>query len=248
MKKWSFRIIGAVVVLTVIALALVFFNLNSLVKKGVETVGPQLTKVDVRLGSATLSPMNGNGELNKLFVGNPEGYKTPSAIEVGNIKIAVKLRSVLSDTIVVDEVNIQEPVITFEGGLGGNNLSQILKNLEGAPDDVKPTPEGKPASEGGKKFFVKDVVVNGGKINVNITGLTQKTLTIPLPPIHLTNIGSENMGVTAAQLCKEILKPVITSAYKAAIEAVTKAGGDLKDLTPEDAAKAVESLKGLFKK
>lgn len=249
MKKWVFRIVGVVILLVVIALAFVFVNLNSIVKKGVETVGPQLTKVDVRLGSATLSPMNGNGELNKLFVGNPEGYKTPSAIGVGNVKVAVKLRSILSDTIVVEEVNIQAPEITFEGGLTGNNLSQILKNLEGSPDDVKPTPEGKPASEGGKKFFVKDVVIDGGKINVNITGFGEaKAFTIPLPPIHLTNIGSENNGVTAAQLCKEILKPLIASATKAAIEAVAKSGGNLKNLNSEDAGKAVEGLKGLFKK
>ncbi|MEO5803831.1 MAG: hypothetical protein ABIR24_09895 [Verrucomicrobiota bacterium] len=252
MKKWVLRIVVFVAVLVIVALALVFFNLNSIVKKGVETVGPQLTKVDVRLGSATLSPMNGNGELNKLFVGNPDGYKTPSAIQVGNIKVAVKLRSVLSDTIVVDEVNIQAPEITFEGGLGGNNLMTILKNLEGAPEDVKPTPEGKPASEGGKKFFVKDVVINGGKINVNITGLGGgKSITVPLPTIHLTDIGSENNGVTAAQLCKEILKPLIASAVKAGVEAGTGVGLDVKDLgkgAGEKAGKAVEGIKELFKK
>jgi hypothetical protein len=249
MKKWILRIGIILVLLVIVALAIVFFNLNSIVKKGVETVGPQLTKVDVRLGAAKLSPMNGNGELSKLFVGNPEGYKTPSAIEVGNIKVAVQLSSALSDTIRVDEVNIQAPIITFEGGIGGNNLSQILKNLEGAPEDVPPTPEGKPASEGGKKFFVKDVVVNGGKINVNITGLGGKTMTIPLPPIHLTNIGSEENGVTAAQLCKELLKPIIASAMKSGMEAI---GGDnLKALgndASEKAGKTVEGLKGLFKK
>jgi hypothetical protein len=249
MKKWLLRIVIVLVVLVVIALALVFFNLNSIVKKGVETVGPQLTKVEVKLGSATLSPMNGNGELNKLFVGNPKDYKTPSAIEVGNIKVAVKLRSILSDTIVIDEVNIQAPAITFEGGLGGNNLMDILKNLEGAPEDVKPTPEGKPASEGGKKFFVKDVVINDGKIHISITGMGGKTMTVPLPPIHLTNIGSENNGVTAAQLCKEILKPLIASAVKSGAEAIsTDALKDLGKGASEKAGKAVEGLKGLFKK
>jgi hypothetical protein len=250
MKKWILRIVYLAVALLIIALVVIFFNLNSIVKKGVETVGPKLTKVEVRLGAAKLSPLNGNGELSKLFVGNPEGYKTPAAIEVGNVKVAVKLRSVLSDTIVVDEVNVQAPVITFEGGLGGNNLSQILKNLEGSPDDVKPTPEGKPASEGGKRFFVKDVVVNGGKINLSITGLGGgKTLTVPLPPIHLTNIGSENNGVTAAQLCKEILKPIIASAMNSGLEAIKS--GNLDELgkgATEKAGKAVEGLKGLFKK
>ena len=195
--------------------------------------------------------MNGNGELSKLFVGNPEGYKAPSAIEVGNVKVAVKLRSVLKDTVVVDEVNIQAPVITFEGGLTGNNLMTILKNLEGAPDDVKPTPKGKPASEGGKKFFVKDVVINGGQIHVLITGLGAKSLTVPLPPIHLQNIGSENNGVTAAQLCKEILKPLIGSATKAGLDAIAGIGSNVKELgkgATEQLNKTTSGLKGFFKK
>lgn len=236
------------VLLVVLAMVIVFVNLNSIVKKGVETVGPMLTKVEVKLGSAKLSPFSGNGELSKLFVGNPEGYKTPSAIEVGNVKVAVKLRSALSGTIVVDSVNIQAPEITFEGGLTGNNLSQLLKNLDGAPDDVKTSPKEKPASGGGKKFFVKDVVINGGMIHVSITGLGGKSVTVPLPPIHLTNIGSEENGVTAAQLCKDILKPLLTSATKAGLDAVTNLGGDVKNLGTEKAGKAVEGIKGLFKK
>ena len=101
MKKWILRAVAAVGVLVVLVLVFVFINLNSVVKKGVETVGPKLTKVDVRLGSANLSPMSGNGELSKLFVGNPEGYKTASAIEVGNVKVGVKLSSALSDTVVI---------------------------------------------------------------------------------------------------------------------------------------------------
>ncbi len=235
----------------IVVLVLIFSNLNSIIKKGVETVGPILTKVDVRLGSAKVSPMNGNGVLEKLFVGNPEGYKTPSAIEMGQVKVAIKLGSVMSDTIAIDEVSIQGSEITFEGGLGGNNLSQILKNLEGAPNDVKPTSKEKSASEGGKKFFVKDVVIEGGKIHVSVTGMGGKAATVPLPPIHLTNIGSENNGVTAAQLCKEILKPLIASSVKSGTEALAGLGGDVKDLgksTTEKAGKTVDGLKGLFKK
>jgi hypothetical protein len=72
-----------------------------------------------------------------------------------------------------------------------------------------------------------------------------------LPPIHLTNIGSEKDGVTAAQLCKEILQPIISSAMKSGTEAATNIGKDLKDIgkgSTEKIGKTVDSLKGLFKK
>src|SRR5580765_941829 len=117
MKKLVIRIILVAVVLILVALAVVFFSLNSIVTKGVETMGPKLTGVQVRLGSAKLSPLSGQGQLTGLFVGNPEGYKALSAIKVGDIKVEVQPSSVLSDTLVVDEVNIQAPEITFEGTL-----------------------------------------------------------------------------------------------------------------------------------
>src|SRR3954463_16668372 len=145
MKKIVIRVGMVLALLVVVVLVVVFFSLNSIVKKGVETVGPQLTKVEVRLGAANLSPFSGSGQLTKLFVGNPEGYKTPSAIQLGDIKIGVKVGSVLSDTIIVDEINIQAPEITLEGTLSGNNLSKILDNLTAASANEPKTKADAPA-------------------------------------------------------------------------------------------------------
>src|ERR1043165_2112947 len=117
MKKWIVRLIIAGVVIVVAAVGIVFFSLNSIVKSGVETVGPQLTKVDIKLGSAKISPFSGSGELSKLAVGNPQGYKSLNSIKIGSIKVAVDIGSVLSDTVKVQSINIQAPEITCEGGL-----------------------------------------------------------------------------------------------------------------------------------
>src|SRR5579883_3150169 len=105
MKKILARIAIAVVVLILAALLVVFFSLNSIVKKGVETVGPMITKTEVKLGSADISPFSGGGRLTKLFVGNPEGFKAPSAMEFGDIKVGVQVSSLTSAVIVVNEVN-----------------------------------------------------------------------------------------------------------------------------------------------
>src|SRR5207247_2794341 len=104
----------ALVALVILALGILFFSINPLVKKGVESVGPKLTQVDVRLGAAQLSPLSGRGQLTKLFVGNPPGYKTPSAMNVADIKVGVAVSSVLSVTLVVDQVNIQALAITVD--------------------------------------------------------------------------------------------------------------------------------------
>jgi hypothetical protein len=255
MKKIIIRVGIVVVVLLVVVLAVVFFSLNSIVKKGVETVGPKLTQVEVRLGSADLSPFSGSGTLAKLFVGNPTGYKTPSAIEVGSVKVAVEVGSVMSDTIVVDEINIQAPEITIEGTFSGNNLSKILDNLNAAAGgDSKsktpaPTASGKPA----KKFIVKKLVMDGGKINVslNLPVLGGKSLTVPLPPMHLENIGTAQNGVSAAELVQTVMKPLLASVTKAAEDGVAGVGKDLQNLGKGGADQLKNAAKGvsdLFKK
>jgi len=252
MKKILLRIGLVVFVLIVVALVVVFFSLNSIVKKGVETLGPEMTRVEVRLGSADISPFSGGGRLSKLFVGNPEGFKTPSAIQMGDIKVGVKIASVLKDVIVIDEINIQAPEITLEGNLSGNNLSKILDNVSGTDEKQKSTPAAAGAKSQ-KKFCVKELVIDGGKINLSLdlSILGGKSATIPLPPIHLSNIGTETDGVTAAELVKQIMKPLLEGVLDAAKKEIASGGKGLESIgkgAAGDLNKAAGGVLDMFKK
>src|SRR5881409_1074426 len=130
MKKLIIRGIVVLLVLLVVAVGVSIYFLGSIVKKGVETVGPQITGTEIKLDSATLSLLSGSGKLKGLLVGNPEGFKTESAIKVGSVSVGVVAGSVFSDKVRVTQVNVQAPEITFEGGLKGNNLSKLLDNVE----------------------------------------------------------------------------------------------------------------------
>ena len=61
MKKNLIRILLVVALLMVVGVAVVFIYLDSIAKKGFETVGPQLTKVEMKLGGAKISPFSGRG-------------------------------------------------------------------------------------------------------------------------------------------------------------------------------------------
>ena len=250
MKKWIIRLVIAGVALGVVALVVLFLSLNTVVKKGVEAIGPQIVKVDVKLGSAAISPFSGSGKLSGLVVGNPAGYKSASAIKVGSIKVAVALGSVTSDIIKIDSINIQSPDITCEGGLAGINLNALKKNLA-APADSGGTAAGKTSATSGKKFYVKDIVIEGGQITVALNELGGKGLTVPLPPIHLHNVGSETAGVTAQELVSQVLEPLLSSAVKAALEQAGNLGkeaGKVGKGAAEQLNNASKGLKGLFGK
>jgi uncharacterized protein involved in outer membrane biogenesis len=256
MKKLLLKIaIGVIVCLALLVVGSILF-LGSILKRGVETVGPQLTKTDVKLDGASLSILSGSGSIKGLVVGNPEGYKTPSAIKVGSVNLGVRPGSVFSDKIHVTLVNVQAPEITFEGNLKGNNLDKILENVQAA-SGTSGTEKSQPAPKDGatKKLQVDELVISGGKVNVSLTLMNGRSATVPLPDIHFKNLGQGPEGITAAELTEKILReitaatlkavePVLADLGKAATDALKDAG---KNAT-QSLDRATKSLGDLFKK
>ena len=154
MKKVIIGIVIAVVVLLIAVVMGVAFFLDSALKRGVETVGPMLTKTDVKLDGVSLSLFSGEGKIKGLLVGNPQGYKTPSAISVGSARLAVQPKSLFADKVVIKSINVQAPEVTFETDLKGNNLSKLLANIEAATGGGGTAKEGPPEAQ--KKAWVAD--------------------------------------------------------------------------------------------
>ena len=249
---------GALVLLAVIVLVAVFLSLDTIVKRGVETVGPQLTRSDVKLGGVSLSPFSGSGKLSGLVVGNPAGYKTPAAIKVGKLQIAVDIASLKSDVIIIKTIHIEDPEITYEGGITGeNNISRILDNVKAATGTTT-TATAKPgtAPAAGKKFVVRDVVIEGAKLRANLTGIVGQEITLPLPTLHLQNIGNDGKGVDIGEVVQQIIAPLLASITesigKEALHLGKEAAGNILKGAGKDAGAAIEkagdALKGLFKK
>jgi uncharacterized protein involved in outer membrane biogenesis len=198
----------------------------------------------------SLHLFTGSGAVKGLVVGNPEGYKSPSAISVGNASVAVSRRSLLSDKIVVRSIRIESPQVTYELGPGGNNLKRIQANVaeSSGGSTTKSTPtEGKPS----RKIQVDDVVITGGKVTLGIAALGGKVVTAPLPEIHFTDLGTGPDGITAGELAKRILNEITEGSLKAAAGAMTEIGKGAEDAAKgavEKAGGAVKGIGDLFKK
>lgn len=217
MKKIIIGIVAALAVIVVVAIVAVIMLLDKGVKHGIETVGPMLTKTTMTVEGVSLSPFSGAGSIKGLVVGNPEGFKTPQAIKLGNASLALDAGSILSDKVVVKSIKVEGPEITYETNLKTSNLGKILENVEQftGPDTQE---------EASKKLQVDDFLITGGKIHVSVTALGGQPITVPLPEVHLTGLGKGPEGITAAELTKLALDKVV----KAAMEA---GGPALKDLS-----------------
>ena len=217
MKKILVRVILVLVVLLVAALIAVGLSLDGIVKRGVETVGPKLTGVEVKLESVSLSVLSGSGTIKGLSVGNPKGFKSPQAITMGSATLSLKPTSVFSDKIVIRKFEVIAPEITLELGLGGNNLGKILANVNSATGGSS-TNAAAPAKEPspGKKLEVDDFLISGAKVHASVTELSGSDQTVTIPDIHFSDLGKGPEGITSGELLKVVLPVIEREAVKAA--------------------------------
>ena len=245
MKKWVFRGIFAFVGLVVAILVLAWVYLDSIVKRGVEKVGPAITKTDVRLDGVSLSLFSGRGEVKGLVVGNPEGFKSPSAIQVQSAGLAIQPGSVLGDKVVVRFVKLMGPQITFEGGLKGNNLNKLLENVQGTKEKPSDTKEEQKANT--RKLQVDEFVISGAKVNVVADFLGGKAMAVNLPEIRLSNLGQGPEGITPAELTEKVLREVLEQTLKAVAGAGADVANFLKGVGTGTATNATGQLKDAAK-
>ena len=129
-KLIKFIFIGIPVLIIVVIVVLVF-SINSIIKHGVETVGPLALGTDVTLEKVDISLFSGKGQLKGIIIGNPEGFKTESSFKLNEVRLALDVSSLLSEKIIIDEIFIDAPEITYEKSGKGDNFKAILDSISG---------------------------------------------------------------------------------------------------------------------
>lgn len=209
MKALKALLMFAVVLGMIVAGALSLW-LGRGVKVALERFGPGIVGAPVSVGAVVLAPWSGRGAITNLIIGNPPGFKGAHALRVGSVEVKIKLSSLAADTVVVESVVIREPEILYEVGGGGSNLSRLQRNAEAA----MPASGGAPAkSAPAKSLFIKDLQVSGGQVGLAASALGGQGASIPLPAVHLSNLGGK--GRSPAQAVSEVLAAISGSAGKA---------------------------------
>jgi uncharacterized protein involved in outer membrane biogenesis len=254
MKKWIVRSLLALLLLLVAALVVTVLCLGSIVKKGVESIGPTATKAGVTLKSAHVSPITFLLNLEGLVIGNPSGYKTLTAIEVDDLSVRVNPATVFSSKLVVDSISLKAPVITLEGGLKNNNLKTLEKNLDDYMAAGSPQPNAAPASstsaappaKSERKLQVNELTITGAKLHLDMKISGGREVTLSIPTIHLTQLGAGPEGITAAGVAQRTLQAILESATSQISNQLAGIGKQGGQQVQDAAKKASSSLKSFF--
>ena len=263
MKKLLIAV-GILILIIVIVLAVGVSNLGPIIKKAVNTYGPQITKTHVHVDDVGLSLLSGEAKLKGFVLGNPEGFTSPEAMSVGSMYVNLDEKSLTGDTIVIDAVEVVKPVIFYEKVRRTDNFQTIINNIN-TGNSGKSAPAEVEAEGGGKKIAIRDFVLREGTVHLALSGRKgTRAVSANLPEIHLTDLGGEN-GIEPAEAAEQILaaiykkvgSPMVTEALekgsKALNEAVEGARDDLQkevkdaqDHIEEEIDKAREKTKKLF--
>lgn len=222
--------IAAVVVLVVLAVVFLLGNLDKIVKGTLENVGSELLDVPVKVASVEIKLKNGSGQIRGLTIANPKGYLAPNAFQMDTIRIGLNLSSLGKQPLVLDELNIKNPVVQLEAKEdGSSNLKTLLDNIDknSAKADKKAaeqtasdaTPKGEPV-----RISIGNLAITGVTVHVNAAG--QEPQKVVIPDIVEKNVGN-GTGLTPGEIGKLIVGKIISKSLENTIKkSITKKAGE----------------------
>ena len=250
------HILIGLVAVVVIAVIAVVICLESIVKTAVHKYGSEVVGTDVRLQGFSLNLLKGTASVEGLTVANPEKYHSPYLFNLGGISVKIDTKSVLTDTIIIDDITVSKPVITYEMlSLNQNNIKQIQENVTkntaktasaSATKEKAASEEEKPAAPG-KKVIIRKLTIAEGELQA-VTTLQGKdnTIQVKLPSIVLNDIGADKSG--KGQSIAASISKIMSKILNTATETVVKSNlSDLKKVAKENLDNAVDSVKDKVK-
>ena len=231
--------------ITLLALVVAFFfilsfMIDKLIHTGIETFGPKFTQTEIRLDEVSISPLNGSGSLKGFFIGNPEGFISDKAFYLGEIEIDLAPLSLFTERVLIERIYIKEPQIVFESSSSGNNLNQLLTNV----NEVVTLCEGEEQEP--MRIEVTEFILEDGRVEIIMLG---RVMTVSLARIELRDIGKESGGITSDELAQAILSEVtgnVGRTVKNATGLAVETGVEVKDKVTEASEETMKGIKKLF--
>ena len=257
MKKFL-GIGGGLLVVVAVAVFFLYSSLGTIITSAVEKFGSEITQTQVTLKNADISATDGKGTLRGFRMTNPANFKTDSSVEFDEISMTLDIKTITEDIIVVKDITIASPMITYEHSSNGSNIDVIKKNVDsylgtGGGSSEKKSGEG---NSGGKKLIIEKLSILNGKANVSAAILQGKTMSVSLPNIVLKDIGKNKGGATPGEVASKVMdtlqkningavKPLNLDQVKEAVGAVVSGAKDMLEKGTSGTKDLLENSKDL---
>lgn len=209
MKKLKIVVIGLVSI-SVIAAALLYFNLNSIVRRAIERQSTQSLNLQTTLDSARLSLLGGNLTLDQFQIASPKGFGDQNMLSLERGQVAVDYGQLRQQPIHIRQITLEQPVVVIEQS-GGKMNFQALMDL--------------PPSERPMKLVIDRLTIANAQVVLRpgLPGLEQE-IVVAVPSLTLENLGTGEGAENGAAI-KDVVLQVVT--------ALAEQSGKLGDLNQQ---------------
>ena len=190
------------------------------IEAGAEALLSEAAGAGVTIESIETSLSTGEMTIRGLAVRNPEGFRTEHALEAGEVRVAMELATVFKDTVVVREITVEKPLLTYELGPEGSNLEAIRRNAEsfagsGSGSGSDSGPRGDTPA---KRLLIENLYVRDGKVAASAVFLEGRSWQVPFPDLHLEHIsfGEGEGGAAAEGIVDEVISTLVRNARESA--------------------------------
>lgn len=244
MKKLLLGIAALILIAIAGVLWWLYSSLDSQIASAIRRYGPEITGVPVSLSGAKIDPVEGRVALRGLVVGNPVGFKAKHALSLGEISIELDIGSLMTDVIRIKELTLIKPEVTYEYASGGSNLDVLQRNIEHSLAQQRGSTKKTQDSESDKKLVIEHLYIKNGTARVSAEILNGDVLSVPIPDLHLRDIGKKSNGATAGDAMRQILGPLVQQVGTAVTSRGVKAAGNTIQKGVEA---ATQMIKDFFK-
>jgi hypothetical protein len=174
MKKTIARIILAVLVLIVIAVVVVYFSIDGIIKSQVQARATEALGVPTYLQNASLDIFGGSLTLNGLVVANPPGYQGKYLLTMGTGTVTVDTGSLLKSTVQIPEIYLNNIHITLDQSGLTSNLTDVLASAHkysmASSSTTNPAGGQKtaPSASGGKRLAIGEIVIPNCSVTLRL--------------------------------------------------------------------------------
>jgi uncharacterized protein involved in outer membrane biogenesis len=197
MKKLVKRTVLAVLLLVVVATAVVYFRLNSIVRLAIERQSSTSLELPTTLGGARLAIFGGKLSLDDFAVGSPAGFSAPHLLTLDDADLAVQYGQLRGDPVRIRHITLERPKVVIEHANGKFNFQALA--------DRKP-PAGEPVKVIIDQLDIVDAEVI---LRPGLPGL-DKEIKVKVPTLSLKNIGNAD-GAQNGVAIRQVVIEVVTS-------------------------------------
>jgi len=201
------------VIIFVIALTL---SIDRIVKSNIEKTGSEILQTEVTVDNVSLSIFRGTGSINGFNIANPEGYEEGNAFTVLSVDIKMKPFSIFSNTVVIEDLVIQNLEVFYRLQPGGSNIGTLNQNLQSHIPDPDETTD---------IFVIIDrFLMDETSLTVSIDIEDVEPVTATLPRVEITGIGRDE-ATMASEAMSIILEAILTEAAREGRNRLLEEGG-----------------------